>query len=113
MPRTRTRSTGKPLLVLVTAPDMKVARRLAAAALRKKLAACVNLLPRVESHYWWEGRLEKGAEVLAVFKTCSKHIDQLEAEIIRLHPYDTAEFVALPVKSASARYLGWWLGSLA
>lgn len=106
------RKTSKPLIVLVTAPDMKVARKLASAALQGKLAACVNLLPKVESHYWWKGKLDKASEVLAVFKTTSHLISQLEAEIRRLHPYETPEFVALPVKSASERYLSWWFGSV-
>lgn len=106
------RRTPQPLIVLVTAPDIKVARNLASAALQGKLAACVNLLPRVESHYWWQGRLEKSSEVLAVFKTTSKLLPKLETEILRLHPYETPEFVALPVQSVSEGYLSWWLNSV-
>ncbi len=102
----------QPLIVLVTAPDMKTARVLAQAALKAKLAACVNLLPRVESHYWWQTRLEKTNEVLAIFKTTRPRLAELEREITRLHPYDTPEFVALPIRGASRKYLTWWLGEV-
>ena len=55
-------------IVLVTAPDRKVARQLAGLALKGRLAACANLIPAVESHYWWRGKIERGAEVLVIFK---------------------------------------------
>ena len=56
-------------VVLVTAPDMDLARRLAKGALEAKLAACANIVPAVESHYWWKGKLESSDEVLLIFKT--------------------------------------------
>jgi periplasmic divalent cation tolerance protein len=102
----------QPLIVLVTAPDLKTARVLAKAALQAKLAACVNLIPRVESHYWWQTRLETSNEVLAIFKTTRPRLAKLEREIKHLHPYDTPEFVALPIRSASRKYLKWWLGEI-
>jgi len=56
-------------LVLVTAPNLKIARTLARAVLKDKLAACVNLVPQIESHYWWQDKIESGAEVLMLIKT--------------------------------------------
>ena len=56
-------------VVLVTAPDLKTARALARRALEAKAAACANLVSRVESHYWWRGKLETSREVLIVMKT--------------------------------------------
>ena len=94
-------------LVLVTAPDLKVARALAKAALAAKLVACANLVPKIESHYWWQGKLESGAEVLIVFKTTRARLAALERLILAEHPYDTAEFIALPITNGSARYLNW------
>lgn len=102
----------QPLVVLVTAPNSRVARKLAAAALDAKLAACVNLMPEIESHYWWKGRLAKGHEILAVFKTTSAHLKQLEHVLTGLHPYETPEFIALQVKTASRKYLNWWLDAV-
>lgn len=95
------------VVVLVTAPDLKTARGLARAALKARLAACVNLVPRLESHYWWQGKLERGAEVLLVFKTTRARLAALEKLILARHPYDTAEFLVLPLVSGADRYLAW------
>ena len=100
-------------VVLVTAPSLKTARALAARALRARLAACVNLVPRIESHYWWQGRLERGAEVLLLLKTTKAKLAALEKLILTRHPYDTAEFIVLPVAAGSARYLAWLDSSVA
>jgi len=95
-------------IVLVTAPDMRTARRLARAALESRLVACANLVPRIESHYWWQGKLERAAEVLLLLKTTASRLPALEKLILKSHPYDTAEFVALPVDRVTPRYLAWW-----
>jgi len=95
-------------MVLVTAPDLKTARRLAGAALKAKLIACANLVPGIESHYWWQGKLERGHEALMVLKATRRTLPALERLMIELHPYDTPEFVVLPVSHGSVRYLAWW-----
>ena len=102
------KAAGKYFIVLVTAPDLKTARRLARAALNAKLVACANLVPRIESHYWWQGKIERGNEVLMVLKTTGAWLADLEKLILEQHPYDTAEFVVLPVSRGSERYLAWW-----
>ncbi len=99
-------------LVLVTAPDLKVARRLAKAALQAHLAACVNLVPKIESHYWWQGKLEVGAEVLLVMKTTRPRLAALEKLILDSHPYDTPEIIVLPVSKGNERYLHWLADSV-
>jgi len=88
-------------VVLVTAPDLKTARRLARAALEARLIACANLLPRIESHYRWRGKIERGAEVLLVLKTTRACLGKLERLILDQHPYDTAEFLVLPVRAGA------------
>lgn len=95
------------VIVLVTAPDKKSARLLGKAALEAKLAACANLIAGIESHYWWQGKVENSAEVLVLFKTSAKHLDRLERLIIEHHPYDTPEFVVLPIWKGNTRYLQW------
>ena len=95
-------------IVLVTAPDLQTARRLAQAALKARLIACANLVPKVESHYWWQGKLEHGNEVLMILKASRHKLPKLEKLILQLHPYDTAEFIVLPLSRGSARYLAWW-----
>ena len=94
-------------VILVTAPDIDLARRLAKAALEAKLIACANIVPAVESHYWWDGKLESSDEALIVFKTRQEHVPELERFIRELHPYDTPEFVALPLTAGSRKYLAW------
>jgi periplasmic divalent cation tolerance protein len=94
-------------LVLVTAPDLKTARSLAKAALQARLAACANLIPKIESHYWWQGKIESSAEVLLLFKTTKAKLPALEKKILANHPYDTPEFLALPLKAGTKKYLDW------
>ncbi|MEN9573821.1 MAG: hypothetical protein RL514_1676 [Verrucomicrobiota bacterium] len=100
-------------LVLVTAPNLKTARALAKAALTAKLVACANLLPKVESHYWWQGKLERSAEVLILFKTTRAKLAALEQLIVVEHPYDTPEFITLSLAAGNAKYLAWLTASVA
>ena len=101
------KSDDKVRIVLVTAPDQRVARRLARHALKERLAACVNIVPRVESHYWWLGKIESSAERLLIMKTTRARLKALESLILARHPYDTPEFLALRVTGGSRRYLNW------
>ena len=94
-------------VVLVTAPNLKTARKLAKAALLARLAACANLIPKIESHYWWQAKLESSAEVLVVFKTATHCLAALEKIILKNHPYETPEFIALAIQGGSRRYLAW------
>jgi periplasmic divalent cation tolerance protein len=104
---------GKFVVVLVTAPDLKTGRKLARAALSARLVACVNLLPRIESHYWWQGKLESAPEVLLVMKTTTHRLAALEQVIVAQHPYDTPEFIVLPIGRGNKRYLAWLKDSVA
>jgi periplasmic divalent cation tolerance protein len=91
----------------ITAPDTRVARSLARSLLRQRLAACVNLLPRVQSHYWWQGRLESAQEVLLICKTTAAQSAALKRAVIQEHPYDTPECIFLPITAGSNAYLDW------
>lgn len=101
------KSAVKFSIVLVTAPDLKTARALARAALRARLIACANLIPKIESHYWWQGKVESGAEVLLIAKAPKAKLAALEKLILAKHPYETAEFLALPLSVGSRKYLDW------
>jgi len=105
------RSAASFALVLVTAPDLRTARALARAALAARLVACVNLLPRIESHYRWRGKLERGSELLLLLKTRKSHLAALEKLILKEHPYDTPEFLVVPLGSGTGRYLDWLAAS--
>lgn len=99
--------------MLVTAPILAIARKLAGQILTRKLAACVNILPAVESHYWWQGKITRSGEVLMLIKTTADQLKALRRLIKRAHPYDTPEFIALPIASGSKKYLKWIEASLA
>ena len=99
-------------LVLVTTPDLKTARALAKAALKARLIACANLVPKIESHYWWQGKIESSAEVLLILKTKKSRLAALEKLILAKHPYDTPEFVVLPLIAGNRKYLDWLTASL-
>jgi len=103
----RTTVTGRMITVLVTAPKLITARVLAKAALEARLVACANLIPKIESHYWWQGKMESSAEVLIIFKTTKSKLKALEKLIVAKHPYDTPEFVVLPIIAGNKRYLAW------
>ena len=100
------------VLVLVTAPKLNTARALAKAALSARLVACANLIPKIESHYWWQGKLESSTEVLIIFKTTKSKLKALEQLIVANHPYDTPEFLVLPIIAGNKRYLDWVSGSV-
>ena len=101
------KSAAKFAIVLVTAPDLKIARALVKAALQAKLIACANLVPKIESHYWWQGKIESGAEVLLILKTQKSKLAALEKLVLAQHPYDTPEFLVLPLVAGSEKYLDW------
>ncbi len=94
-------------LVLVTAPDVQTARRLARAALQSRLAACVNLVPKIESHYRWRGKIERSREVLLLLKTTTGRLPELEQLMVGRHPYDTPEFIVLSIHAGNKKYLDW------
>ena len=94
-------------IVFITAPGLEVARELSAGILERRLAACANLVPGVESHYWWEGKVCNEAEVLMILKTTENRLAELEAHVLEAHPYDTPEFVTWPIARGSKKYLDW------
>jgi uncharacterized protein involved in tolerance to divalent cations len=98
-------------IVLITAPDLKAARVLAKAALKARLIACANLIPKIESHYWWRGKIESANEVLLVLKTQKSKLAALEKLVLARHPYGTPEFIVLPLSAGNKKYLAWLAAS--
>lgn len=93
------------IVVLCTFPDIEQARQIGAALVERQVAACVNLVPGVESIYRWEGKVKQTGEILGVIKT--SRYAELEAAILELHPYEIPEIIALPVTEGSPAYLKW------
>ena len=94
-------------VVLVTCPNKTVARRLANALIARRLAACVNTLPGVESIFRWQGRVDRCREVLLIVKTTASAVARLRRIVCALHPYDVPEVMALPVVAGHRPYLQW------
>ena len=95
-------------VVLVTCSSLAESSRIAHAVVGKRLAACVNILTApVESLYTWKGKLGRSREHLLLIKTTTKRLKALEREVLRLHSYETPEFLVLPIAGGSPAYLRW------
>ncbi|GAB4419097.1 MAG: divalent-cation tolerance protein CutA [Bryobacter sp.] len=94
-------------LILSTAPNLAEARRIAAALVDRQLAACVNLIPGLESHYRWQGKVETAEEILLLIKTTEAQEKTLLAALNELHPYEVPEGLVLPIAGGLASYLEW------
>jgi len=95
------------LLVLTNCPDEATANALALAVLEDKLAACVNLLPSIQSVYRWRGAIESAVEIPLLIKSTAANYPALEAKIREIHPYDVPEIIALPITHGLPAYLDW------
>jgi periplasmic divalent cation tolerance protein len=97
----------KPQLVLNTCPDAETARRIAAALVERNLAACVNIIPGVESVYRWQGKVETDSEHLLLIKCSRDAYPALEQAVTELHPYELPEIVAVPIEAGLPGFLDW------
>ena len=95
------------IVVIMTASNGEEAARLADMLVGAHLAACVQILPEMESVYRWQGKVERAPEILLLAKTTRSKFDELEREVRALHSYDTPEIIAVPVVAGSAPYLEW------
>ena len=94
-------------LVLVTAPNTAEAERIAESLVKKSLAACVNIVPKIMSIYRWEGEIERSKEALMVIKTKKSKLDALKKRVKKLHSYDVPEIVVLKIEEGDTGYLHW------
>src|SRR5918998_6021070 len=100
-------AAGDAMIVIMTAGSREEAARLAEMLVGAHLAACVQILPEIESVYRWEGKVRREPEVLLFAKTTRACFAELEREVRALHTYDTPEIIALTVQAGSAPYLEW------
>lgn len=94
-------------LVLTTVASEEEARKIAGALVDRRLAACVNIIPRVASIYQWAGKMEESQECLLLIKTTGAVFDDLREAIQELHSYDLPECISLAIEDGSAAYLDW------
>lgn len=95
------------VLVLTTAGNGTEAQKIAHELVERQLAACVNIIPRIQSVYRWEGKVETAEEYLLVIKTTESHIPEVQDAIRELHSYDLPECVVISMEGGSAEYLKW------
>jgi len=99
--------SSEAIVVFMTAGSPEEAELLAQSLVSKRLAACVQILPEMQSVYWWQGQMESAREVLILAKTVQSNFAELERAVRSLHSYETPEIIALPITDASAPYLEW------
>ncbi len=105
-------SGDDPIVVFLTASNGEEATRLADLLIGAHLAACVQILPEMESVYRWQGKIERQSEILLIAKTTAAKFAELEREVRALHSYETPEIVAVPLVAGSTPYLEWLANSL-
>jgi periplasmic divalent cation tolerance protein len=94
-------------LVLTTTASLEEARKVARALLESRLTACVNIIPKIESVYRWEGKVEEAQEYLLLIKTTAEAFPAVQEKILELHSYDVPECIAISVDEGSEAYLKW------
>jgi periplasmic divalent cation tolerance protein len=95
------------VLVYTTWPSLVEAERAGRAIVEKRLAACVNILPGMISHYWWQGKIERAEETVMLVKTRAALAEDVRGAVKELHSYDTPAIMVLPVETADADYYRW------
>jgi len=95
------------VLVYTTWPSIVEAERAGRAIVEKRLAACVNILPGMISHYWWQGKLDRAEEAVAIFKTRAALAEAVRAAVKERHSYEVPAIMVLPIESADAAYHAW------
>lgn len=99
-------------LVLSTTGSEEEARKIARALVERKLAACVNIVPQIESIYRWQGKVESSQEWLLLIKTTSEKVSVVREAIAELHSYDLPECIAVTIDDGSPDYLQWIVESV-
>lgn len=94
-------------IVLSTAGSEDEARKIAHHLVEQRLAACVNIIPRIESVYRWEGKVDSNREYLLLIKTSSTMFPEVRDAILELHSYELPECVEIAVEDGSSEYLQW------
>jgi periplasmic divalent cation tolerance protein len=100
-------------LVLTTCGSAEEARRIAQELIERRLAACVNIVPQIESVYRWQGEVEISTEWLLIIKSTADAFDKLREAIGKLHSYDVPECIQIAIEDGSAAYLEWIANSVA
>ena len=105
-------NSSEAIVVMMTAASREEAGRIAETLISARLAACVQILPEIESVYRWQGEVKREQEILVLAKTTRARFADLESTVRSMHSYKTPEIIALPISDSSAPYLAWLLAEL-
>lgn len=94
-------------LVITTFPNIDVARQIGTSLVESQLVACINLIPKVESIYQWQGKIERESEVIGLIKTTIAKVDSLQSTLSDQHPYDVPEMLIISDLEGLPDYLSW------
>jgi periplasmic divalent cation tolerance protein len=100
------KQTGK-IVIFVTTSTEQEAHKVAELLLTKKKAACVNIVPRVDSSFWWQGKLDSARESLLIIKTKASLLPEIIEMVKSVHSYEVPEIIALPIIGGNEDYLKW------
>jgi len=95
------------IVILITTGSEEEAHRIAAQLLNQRKAACVNIVPRVDSLFWWQGKLDSAQETLLVIKTKASKLKEITELVKKVHSYEVPEVIALPIVGGNEDYLKW------
>ena len=95
------------IVVLVTTGGPEEAQKISSALLEQNKAACVNIVPQVSSRFWWQGELDSAEESLLIIKTRASLLDDIIGIVKKMHSYEVAEVIALPIVGGNPDYLNW------
>jgi periplasmic divalent cation tolerance protein len=95
------------VVIYITAGTDEEAREVAQVLLEKRKAACVNILPRVRSIFWWQDKLDSAQEILLIVKTKASLVNEIVRLVREVHSYDVPEIIALPIVGGNRDYLEW------
>ena len=95
------------IIVFITAPNKKEARNIAQVLLKAKLAACANIVEKIDSFFWWKGKIDNSPEVLLIAKSKKAKLPGIIKKVKSIHSYGVPEIIALPVIAGSRPYLDW------
>ncbi|TMW44609.1 hypothetical protein DOY81_010312 [Sarcophaga bullata] len=99
--------SGTSSVAFVTVPDDKIAKKLSRGLVEQNLAACVNIIPNIQSVYLWQGKINEDGEYLMIIKTRTSRIEELTKWVRDNHPYSVAEVITLPIQTGNLPYMKW------
>jgi len=96
------------IVVLVTAPSREEAVKIARTLVHERLVPCANLIPKIESVYWWDNEVQENEETLCIIKARSADFEAVRQRVLELHSYEVPEIIAVPITAGHDDYFSWF-----